>query len=222
MAYVKILDELNRWRSQSDMPQSTQDKPISKREQILQAALACFVESGFTATTIEMIRERSGASTGSLYHHFRNKEAIASALFIDAMADHFAALKAALEAIDREREDVAELGVKAIVQTYSQWIELHPDLARYAFLGRGVVADADGKALLAEQNRSNFAYLREVFAPWIQKGLIRQMPVNLYHAILIGPVQDYARHWLAGRVKVPLSAVSHELAEAAWRGVASK
>ena len=35
---------------------------------------------------------KSGASTGSLYHHFRNKEAIASAIYIEAMADSFSGL----------------------------------------------------------------------------------------------------------------------------------
>jgi hypothetical protein len=43
------------------------------------------------------------------------------------------------------------------------------------------------------------------------------MPVNLYHAIVIGSMQDYARYWLADRMKLPLSALSNELAEAAWR-----
>ena len=201
------------------MNQSSETKGVSRREQIMQAALTCFVEKGFAATTIDMIREKSGASTGSMYHHFRNKEAIASALYIEAMADHFSALRTALDAIDSNRKDVAELGVKSIVHTYSHWIENHPELAQYAFLGRSVIVDPEGKAQLAEQNKHQFAYLRGVFASWIDKGLIRCMPVTLYHAIVIGPVQDYARQWLAGKVKTPMSEVTNELAEAAWRGV---
>ena len=37
----------------------------SRKQEILQAALACFTEFGVEATTIEMIRDRSGASIGS-------------------------------------------------------------------------------------------------------------------------------------------------------------
>ena len=33
----------------------------SRKQEILQAALACFTECGVEATTIEMIRDRSGA-----------------------------------------------------------------------------------------------------------------------------------------------------------------
>lgn len=194
-------------------------KQISRRDQIMRAALTCFLEYGFAATTIEMIREKSGASTGSLYHHFRNKEAIASAIYIEAMADHFQALQKALEAVDPSRDDVAALGVKAIVFTYSRWVEAHPDQAKYAFLGRGVIVDTEGKALLTEQNSHQLAYLRKVFSSWIDKGLIRRMSVNLYHAIVIGPVQEYSRQWLSGKAKLPLAEVTHELAEAAWRGV---
>ena len=194
-------------------------KQISRRDQIMRAALTCFLEYGFAATTIEMIREKSGASTGSLYHHFRNKEAIASAIYIEAMADHFQALLKALEAVDPSRDDVAALGVKAIVFTYSRWVEAHPDQAKYAFLGRGVIVDPEGKALLTEQNSHQLAYLRKVFSSWIDKGLIRRMSVNLYHAIVIGPVQEYSRQWLSGKAKLPLAEVTDELAEAAWRGV---
>lgn len=203
------------------MNQIAETKRVSRRDQIMLAALTCFVENGFAATTIDMIREKSGASTGSLYHHFRNKEAIASAIFIEAMADHFQSLKNALEAIDPGSDNVAALGVKAIVFTYSRWVEAHPDLARYAYLGRGVTVDPEGRALLTEQNRHQLAYLRDVFSFWIEKGLIRRMPVSLYHAIVIGPVQEYARQWLSGKVKVLLSDATHELAEAAWRGVAN-
>ena len=48
----------------------------SRKDSILTAALACITDVGADATTIEMIRERSGASIGSLYHHFGNKDCI--------------------------------------------------------------------------------------------------------------------------------------------------
>ena len=60
-----------------------------RRRDILQAALELFVRSGVGATTVDDIRERSGASVGSLYHHFPGgKEAIAAALYLDTLADY--------------------------------------------------------------------------------------------------------------------------------------
>ena len=57
----------------------------SRKQEILQAALACFTEFGVEATTIEMIRDRSGASIGSLYHHFGNRERIIAVLYLEGI-----------------------------------------------------------------------------------------------------------------------------------------
>ncbi len=54
-----------------------------RRKAILDAALSCFASKGFTETTMEDIRKISGASTGSIYHHFSNKEMLARALYLE-------------------------------------------------------------------------------------------------------------------------------------------
>ncbi|MEP0774596.1 MAG: TetR/AcrR family transcriptional regulator [Acidobacteriota bacterium] len=46
------------------------------REQILNAALALFSQRGFRATSVRDIATTAGVSTGSVYHHFADKEAI--------------------------------------------------------------------------------------------------------------------------------------------------
>jgi len=56
-----------------------QGKPekISRgREEILQAARACFAKQGFSGTSIKDIQNASGFSRGNLYHHFKTKEEI--------------------------------------------------------------------------------------------------------------------------------------------------
>src|SRR5260370_38722019 len=59
---------------------------MDTRSRILDAALACFVETGYAHTTIARIRERSGVSNGALFHQFATKEAIPDALYVDAIA----------------------------------------------------------------------------------------------------------------------------------------
>jgi AcrR family transcriptional regulator len=59
--------------------------PVQKRgqlrvEAILDAAEAVFGEMGVEAATTNAIAERAGASVGSLYHFFANKDAILQAL----------------------------------------------------------------------------------------------------------------------------------------------
>ncbi len=45
-----------------------------RREQIIQAAVACFARKGYHLTTMDDIVAESGLSKGSLYWHFKNKK----------------------------------------------------------------------------------------------------------------------------------------------------
>ena len=57
-------------------------KRFALKRQILAEALQCFLEQGIETATIEMIRERSGASVGAIYHHFKHKEGLVAALYV--------------------------------------------------------------------------------------------------------------------------------------------
>src|SRR5205085_6837686 len=57
----------------------------SVRTRILDSALECFTEVGYEQTTIARIRQRSDVTNGALFHHFPNKEAIADALYVEAI-----------------------------------------------------------------------------------------------------------------------------------------
>jgi TetR/AcrR family transcriptional regulator, repressor of fatR-cypB operon len=52
-----------------------------RRESILDAALACFVERGFHGTAIPQIAEKAEIAAGTIYHYFDSKEALVNALY---------------------------------------------------------------------------------------------------------------------------------------------
>ncbi len=52
------------------------EKSQRSREQILEAALELFSHRGFGATSVRDIAAAAGASTGNVYHHFADKDAI--------------------------------------------------------------------------------------------------------------------------------------------------
>jgi len=53
-----------------------EEKSERSRRQVLDAALRLFSTRGFRATSVRDIAEAAGVSTGNLYHHFPDKEAI--------------------------------------------------------------------------------------------------------------------------------------------------
>ena len=69
-----------------------------RRREIIDAALACFTEAGFLATTMDDIRRRAEASNGSVYHHFKSKEQLAAAVYLTAISEYQVGLVKALGA----------------------------------------------------------------------------------------------------------------------------
>lgn len=175
----------------------------SRRSEILDAALACFGERGYDGTTIDDIRARSGASVGSIYHHFGGKEQIAAALYVEALRDYQAGF------LELLRDD-AERAIKGVVRHHLRWVEAHPQLAGFLFT-------QPGPADVAELNQAAFATLESWRAG--HAGELQPLSFDGFYAVVIGPAQEAARHRLAGRTQTPLRRLERELAEAAWRAI---
>jgi len=186
----------------------------SRKDEILQAALACFTEYGVDATTIEMIRDRSGASIGSLYHHFGNKERIIAALYMTGTAEYASLLEAGFP-----RADSAEACIKLVVTSYVDWVVANPDWARFILHSRGRVEASEMGEQLRETNRLRYQRMLDEVAVYHREGQFRAMPTDCFFSVIIGPVQDYARNWLAGRTRTPLADCRELLAQIAWESV---
>lgn len=49
---------------------------LERREAIVQAAIACFIDKGFHGTSMRDIAQQASVSLGNLYNHFASKEAL--------------------------------------------------------------------------------------------------------------------------------------------------
>ena len=58
------------------MPRLTDATKAARRAQIIEAAVSCFLEKGYTNTSMSDIIKSSGLSSGSIYSHFTGKEDI--------------------------------------------------------------------------------------------------------------------------------------------------
>lgn len=186
----------------------------SRKDDILQAALACFSESGVDATTIEMIRDRSGASIGSLYHHYGNKERIIGALYLAGIGQYAALLDAGLQ-----QAMSAEAVVKLFVTSYIDWVSANPQWARFILHSRGRVEAGEVGDELREANRQQGRRIAELLAEHRKAGAFKNLAPELFNSVVIGPTHDYARNWLAGRTRVELIDCREQLAQIAWDSV---
>ena len=69
------------------MPAQHFDPADQRRRQILEAAVACFAQTGFHQTSMHDISAEAGISVGLIYRYFKNKEEVISALAAEHKAE---------------------------------------------------------------------------------------------------------------------------------------
>jgi AcrR family transcriptional regulator len=89
---------------------------LSSEEQILLAALRCFVELGYHGTTIRSVAARAGGSVPGLYHHFASKSVLLERLIDQVMDDLIGETEDALEAAGDDPLDPFDAVVVAHVR----------------------------------------------------------------------------------------------------------
>ena len=179
----------------------------NRKEEILDAALHGFAEKGLAGTTVEEVRRRSGASVGSIYHHFGDKEGIAAALYVDAVRDYQEGFMAVLDGGgDPERT------VKALVRHHLSWVADDPERARFLLSGRPPRA-VDS---IAELNRHVLGATSRWLDNQVRAGRMHALPIDVFYPVLIGPAQEFCRHWLDGRMSSSIRTAERLLGAAAW------
>jgi AcrR family transcriptional regulator len=94
-----------------------QERGKKSRRSILEAAALVFDERGYDAASTNEILARTGLTRGSMYHHFRSKEAIALAL-----------LEAHAEALEVREHPVKVQSVIDLTQAFAAQLQHDPVL----------------------------------------------------------------------------------------------
>nr|BFE77710.1 hypothetical protein GCM10020093_003110 [Planobispora longispora] len=111
------------------------------REAVMSAALRIVSEGGLEAMTISRLAEVSGASNGSIYHHFGSRGGVVGALYRESFAELVGAMLPALD--DRPAWTV----VPDLAGRFLDWVVAEPTRAEFVY--RASVAgliEENGKA----------------------------------------------------------------------------
>ncbi len=182
-----------------------------RKREILEAALACFGELGYEKTTLAEIRARSEASTGSIYHHFRSKEQLFAALYLEGIR---ATQAFGLRALRRAAG--AQEGVRVLVGSYLRWVQRNPEMARYLLTMRRAEFMLEAEGELERENARLRGALRDWMQSHVRAGELPRAGQDLVLALLFGPSEDFARRWLRGKTTTSLSSAADRLGTAAW------
>ena len=189
-------------------------RTTKRRRDILDASLRCFMRHGVEAATIEQIREASGASSGSIYHHFGSKQAIAVALYVEGMEELAAVFREAMS-----QHPGLSGGIRSILHSYFQWVAEHRDWALYLLrVATADLSSADA-ALIDDINCCTREDLNNWLRPFAMRGEIVELPDELYASLLFGPCSHFARHWLVGRLTLSLEAATEHFSASTLRAL---
>ena len=190
------------------------DARHASRRSVLRHALSLFNADGVDATTIDDLKRASGQSVGTIYHHFRNKEGVVGTLFFLAFDDQSRAIARRIEGLADGRAVV-----DALIQATTEWITAQPECAHFIFLARDAVAQGELAGELHQRLLDRYQPIDEVLARDAAAGRILPLPADLIPALVLGPVEFYARGWLAGRRQAAPATHAPRFATAAWRSL---
>jgi AcrR family transcriptional regulator len=143
-----------------------EERSAETRRRLLEAAVACLNERGYTGTTTSEIAGRAGVSRGAQVHHFRHKEELVIGALDHICSRRLAELDYALE----------ELPVGALEFRLETLIDLMWSAFRgpsfYAWLELLVASRTEPmlRAAVRETNRKLAAGIRKALAKFLDEG----------------------------------------------------
>ncbi|GHE11790.1 TetR/AcrR family transcriptional regulator [Streptomyces alanosinicus] len=193
-----------------------QQRGEATAEQLLDAALRVYAESGEQGLTVAALTRASGVSLGSLYHHFGSVDGLMNALLTRWLGRLLGELVTALE-----HTRTAHTGIRALVRAYLDFVQQHREAA---LLLHSSYADrqgmTDGKRLRDAQE-ARLSPLAQWAGRYVDSGDLAPLPPPLLESLILGPVIGVARRWLSGIDDVDLDQAAVLLPDRIWRSVAA-
>ncbi|MEW2353691.1 TetR/AcrR family transcriptional regulator [Spirillospora sp. NPDC029432] len=156
----------------------------------------------------------AGVSSGSLYHHFGSFDGMRAALYARCMGE---LLDSVVEALERSR--TARTGVRALVEAYLRFTEERRPAAHFVHASpyAGFLpAHADR---IAAAKGPRMARIAAWLAPHVESGEVIGLPDPFTEMLVIGPVAETSRRWLAGDPSIDLAAAARILPDRIWQSV---
>jgi AcrR family transcriptional regulator len=167
-------------------------KSASTRLQIVEAALKCCVDLGYSGMTTTVIAEKAGLSRGAMLHHFPSKIDI-----VRAAVEHLHAkrLKAFRKAIDKMPRD--ETRVRKALEAYLEHVK-HPMYVAFLELWTAARTDPELRAILAPaQEAFEQEWYRtavDLFPEWRDSGANFDLALDLVHYVMDGIAVNFLTH----------------------------
>ncbi|GAB6069692.1 hypothetical protein JCM30760_07890 [Thiomicrorhabdus hydrogeniphila] len=181
---------------------------------ILQSALELFVKKGFFNTSIPDIVAHSNISTSSIYHAFKDKQAIAETLMQTLLSQVFQEQQDILSQHNSSWQRFYALS-KSVIETADK----HPAVMQFILSARHREFMPELPPICSSQP---FLTLRNVIAQGMQEGEIIEMDVMVATASSFGGVLRLIQLGLDNMLENPLPTYLEQITTTSWRSIAKQ
>jgi len=166
---------------------------MGKREEILNTTLDLVCEIGFHDTSIPLIIKKSGVASGTIYHHFENKEALINTLFAELNEEMGKAITKDIE---------TDMNFKS--KFFHIWNNLFAfyieNPKKFEFLEDYTNSPRIKNEIKVIHERHYQAAI-DFFESGIKSGILRELPLQLIKNMTFGNVSTFARMILLNEIE---------------------
>lgn len=180
-------------------------------EVVLGTAIHLFTKQGYFNTSVPDIVRESGVSTGSIYHHFGDKEGIAKALFEMLVAR----MEKAFNDIESQH-DTAQTRCRAVVELLFRVAEEEPEVMTYMLFVKHKEFMSGMPPICSSKP---FRQMRQMIVAGMVNGEVRQMDDMVAAASVFGGALRLISLRLDGVLEQSLEEYLDEIWSCAWQSV---
>lgn len=164
----------------------TEEMSSPSQEMILETAKALIMQSGFDGFSMRQLAEKSGFAKGTIYHYFRDKQALYLQVLEREMLHTHVTL---LQAI--EQEDSVRAKLRAAIDAYLHLTEKKHH-AIFLLLREVGHLEAELSALIQRHRDALVEPFQSILLEGMTAGIFRTVPVEIAVSALLGMMNNLA------------------------------
>ena len=184
-----------------------------KRKAILKATLDLLVERGFHDTPTSLIAKQAGVATGTLFHHFKNKEELINALYLETKSKMIKALNKDLLTSGSIEEKMRQLWKDSV-----QWGIMHP--TEYQFFQQFSNSPFITK-LTRDEAINQFEFIQDIIEEAVNSDSVKEIYTEFFMDFIEGIYTLGMNHFKKHPEKISEENMNM-MFDVCWNGISSK
>jgi AcrR family transcriptional regulator len=200
------------------MPKVSLEHEQMRRQQILDAALACFSRRGYHSTSMEDIAREAGLSIGALYTYFSSKEDLFFALADVRFQDNMARLRELFGSAGSSVSERLERGLNYF------FAALDEEIGPWSHLMLEWLSQSHTMQQAAARERQHCAELHAMFQVLLEEGIARgecraDLDAEASADLLLALGDGVVMHWIHGGLSSDRERLKKAFKQLVGRGI---